>query len=158
MEWDQLTIEAQNHHVPTLWLFRERFQQAVLYGMAEQNAFSHLVFQGGTALRLCYQNPRFSEDLDFVRRQPHGRLDYSVVTWDALVEHLQNIFPWVRDLTTKIQKSTPTLSRAILSGRLPDTTSFRVHLELANVPAYDVAKDLFPWQSKVPKRFLPTRW
>ncbi len=59
MEWDQLTIEAQKHHVPTLCLFRERFQKAVLYGMAEQDAFSRLVFQGGTALRLCYQNSVF---------------------------------------------------------------------------------------------------
>lgn len=139
MEWDQLTIEAQKHHVPTHWLFREQFQKAVRYGMAEQHAFSHLVFQGGTALRLCYQNPRFSEDLEFVMRQPHGRLDHSGVAVDGLVEQLQNVFPWARDLTTKIQKSTPTLSRAILSGRLPDTPSFRVHLEFANVPAHDVA-------------------
>lgn len=29
------------------------------------NAKSALVFQGGTALRLCYQNVRFSDDLDF---------------------------------------------------------------------------------------------
>ncbi len=72
-------------------------------------------------------------------RQPHGRLDCSVIALDALVENLQNIFAWARDLATKIQKSTPTLSRAILSGRLPDTTSFRVHLEFANVPAHDVA-------------------
>jgi hypothetical protein len=41
-------------------------------------------------------------------------------------------------MKTKIQKSTPTFSRAILSGRLPDETSFRVHLEFVNVPSYDI--------------------
>ncbi len=106
--------------------------------MAEQDAFSYLVFQGGTALRLCYQNPRFSEDLDFVMHPSNRRLDHSVVALDPLIEHLQNVFPWVHDLATKIQKSAPTLSRAIISGRLPDRTSFRVHLEFANVPSYDV--------------------
>lgn len=68
MDWARLTTEAQEHRVPTLWLFCERLQTAVLYGMAEQGAFSRVVFQGGTALRLCYQNSRFSEDLDFVMR------------------------------------------------------------------------------------------
>jgi len=139
VEWDQLTTEAQQDRVPTLWLFRERFQTAVLYGMAEQKAFSYLVFQGGTALRLCYHNLRFSEDLDFVMRPPNRRLGHGIVALDPLIEHLQKVFPWTYDLATKIQKSSPTLSRTIISGRLPDRTSFRVHLEFANIPSYEVA-------------------
>jgi len=46
-------------------VFQEEVQKAVLASLSRDEAFNHLVFQGGTALRLFYENPRFSEDSDF---------------------------------------------------------------------------------------------
>lgn len=64
--------------------------------------------------------------------------DPHFVAFESLSHHLQNVFPWVHDIMGRIQKSSPSLHRVILAGRLPDTTSFRVHLEFANVPSHDV--------------------
>lgn len=44
---------------------REYLQACVLRSLHESEAFRCLAFVGGTALRFCYNLPRFSEDLDF---------------------------------------------------------------------------------------------
>ncbi len=44
---------------------REFLQELVLQIIDRQGYFTHLAFIGGTALRLLYDLPRFSEDLDF---------------------------------------------------------------------------------------------
>ncbi len=137
MEWEALEGQAQQHRVPTVWLLREKFQLAMLYAMADQDAFTSLVFQGGTALRLCHGNPRFSEDLDFVCRANH-LIDRGPIEWESLVQKLHNTFPWMEDLTSRTQKATPNLQRIILASHLPNQSAFRVHVEIARVPAYDV--------------------
>jgi predicted nucleotidyltransferase component of viral defense system len=38
----------------------------LLSGLSDAGILRHAVFQGGTALRLCYGGDRYSEDLDFV--------------------------------------------------------------------------------------------
>ncbi|MGQ4892726.1 MAG: nucleotidyl transferase AbiEii/AbiGii toxin family protein [Candidatus Njordarchaeia archaeon] len=47
-------------------LLREEFQKTILIGMNLLQRASNLVFQGGSALHIFYNNPRFSLDLDFV--------------------------------------------------------------------------------------------
>jgi len=49
-------------------LLREEFQRAILIGISLLHETLNLVFQGGSALRIFYNNPRFSLDLDFVDR------------------------------------------------------------------------------------------
>jgi predicted nucleotidyltransferase component of viral defense system len=44
---------------------REYWELIVLKGLYESLSGRYLVFKGGTALRLAYGSPRFSEDLDF---------------------------------------------------------------------------------------------
>jgi predicted nucleotidyltransferase component of viral defense system len=44
---------------------REYWELIVLKGIYESPYGRHLIFKGGTALRLSYGSPRFSEDLDF---------------------------------------------------------------------------------------------
>lgn len=44
---------------------REEYELLVLRGLLESEIGSRLVFKGGTALRLAYGSPRFSDDLDF---------------------------------------------------------------------------------------------
>jgi predicted nucleotidyltransferase component of viral defense system len=46
-------------------LVREEYELLLLRGLLEQPAGDGLVFKGGTALRLAYGSPRFSDDLDF---------------------------------------------------------------------------------------------
>ena len=46
-------------------IHKELLHYDVLACMARSGFLSNLVFQGGTALRLCHGAPRYSEDLDF---------------------------------------------------------------------------------------------
>jgi len=52
---------------------KELLHYDILFALDEEGLLDLLTFQGGTALRLCYGAPRFSEDLDFV-----GGRDFSV--------------------------------------------------------------------------------
>lgn len=53
-------------------LAREEYELLLLRGLLEQPVGNHLVFKGGTALRLAYGSPRFSDDLDFSATRPIG--------------------------------------------------------------------------------------
>src|SRR3989338_10242768 len=44
---------------------REYFQQLFLSRLYQEKGSDGLLFKGGTALRIIWQSPRFSEDLDF---------------------------------------------------------------------------------------------
>ena len=46
-------------------LMREVIQECLLYALSRTDFFDHAAFYGGTALRIFYNLPRFSEDLDF---------------------------------------------------------------------------------------------
>src|SRR5215468_10599575 len=47
-------------------LIKEAIHLHLLSALSEAGILRHVVFQGGTALRLCYGGERYSEDLDFV--------------------------------------------------------------------------------------------
>ena len=59
-------------------LLREYLQAFVLRSLHESEAFVHLSFVGGTALRFLFNLPRFSEDLDFSLETPEG---YEPIKW-----------------------------------------------------------------------------
>jgi len=58
------TIEDEEHAL------KEILQEIALYGLANANFFDKAIFQGGSALRILYGLPRFSEDLDFILKVP----------------------------------------------------------------------------------------
>jgi predicted nucleotidyltransferase component of viral defense system len=45
---------------------KEIIQEIALLGLWRTNFYEHAAFYGGTALRILYGLPRFSEDLDFL--------------------------------------------------------------------------------------------
>ena len=49
---------------------KEMVQSIILAGLSRSDFFDHVAFFGGTALRLLYEMPRFSEDLDFSLLNP----------------------------------------------------------------------------------------
>lgn len=56
---------AQKIQISKDFIVREEFEMLVLKEIYESEFGSSLMFKGGTALRLAYGSPRFSEDLDF---------------------------------------------------------------------------------------------
>ncbi|MEO8671868.1 MAG: nucleotidyl transferase AbiEii/AbiGii toxin family protein [Tahibacter sp.] len=49
---------------------KEILQEVILYALWRAEFFDVAAFQGGTSLRILHRLPRFSEDLDFILKQP----------------------------------------------------------------------------------------
>lgn len=64
---EQLIAEqkARELKIDKTQVVREYWELIVLKGLYESSFGRYLIFKGGTALRLTYSSPRFSEDLDF---------------------------------------------------------------------------------------------
>lgn len=62
---DQIKTLANKHQTTELNCRREYFQHLFLSYFYQQTQADVIYFKGGTALRVIYQSPRFSEDLDF---------------------------------------------------------------------------------------------
>ena len=82
---EEIIILTQGLSDPTskLNLLREYLQAFVLRSLHESEAFLHLSFVGGTALRFLFNLHRFSEDLDFSLETPKG---YNPVKWIKKIE------------------------------------------------------------------------
>ncbi len=57
--------QAKNLKIDVTQVVREFWETVILKGLFDSPDGKLLVFKGGTALRLVYGSPRFSEDLDF---------------------------------------------------------------------------------------------
>lgn len=64
---DQVTAQTLGRklQISPDYIVREEYEMLLLKQLFESEFGSGLVFKGGTALRLAYGSPRFSEDLDF---------------------------------------------------------------------------------------------
>jgi hypothetical protein len=56
---------------------KEIIQEVALYALWRAGFFEVAVFQGGTSLRILHALPRFSEDLDFMLKEPDPAFDWS---------------------------------------------------------------------------------
>ena len=65
---------------------REYCQHLLLRAIYKQKEASGLYFKGGTALRLLYQSPRFSEDLDFEGEISVERIESLLLSAGQLIE------------------------------------------------------------------------
>ncbi len=67
-------------------LVREYVQHYVLYLLYRTKHYRDMAFTGGTALRVHFGLPRFSEDLDFSAATPDGGFRFDTVRADVLAE------------------------------------------------------------------------
>ncbi len=65
MEFNILRKLSQDLRIAPEFIVREFWEMTLLNELAQSKIGEFLVFKGGTALRLVYNSPRFSEDLDF---------------------------------------------------------------------------------------------
>jgi len=136
MMWKEIVEKAANAAGMRKIVFQEEMQKTVLAALALKGCFDSIVFHGGTALRLFYGNPRYSEDIDFVLKEGGKRFDLSV-----LLPHIERFahdrFPFLNSVKAAIQKNEPDLQRAILRTHSNDgDRNLRVHIEIASVPSY----------------------
>ncbi|OGZ26612.1 MAG: hypothetical protein A2365_00345 [Candidatus Nealsonbacteria bacterium RIFOXYB1_FULL_40_15] len=65
--------------ISEIQVVREEYEMVLLSALFESPFGKKLVFRGGTALRLAYNSPRFSEDLDFSQIEPIPEKEFQ--TW-----------------------------------------------------------------------------
>ncbi|MEW6675721.1 MAG: nucleotidyl transferase AbiEii/AbiGii toxin family protein [Nitrospirota bacterium] len=64
MEREIAENQAKNLKTDVTQVVREFWETVILKGLFDSPEGKFLIFKGGTALRLVYGSPRFSEDLD----------------------------------------------------------------------------------------------
>jgi len=91
---------------------REVLQEIVLLGLSRAGFFEHVLFYGGTALRILHGLDRFSEDLDFSLVAPDETFDLSKYE-DAVIEAL-HAFGF--EVTIQMKNSDSTIKSAFIKG------------------------------------------
>ena len=124
---------------------KELLHYDILFALEQGGFLEGLVFQGGTALRLCHGAPRFSEDIDF-----SGGADFTSSRLAALGDHLTDYLSGRYGLETIVRppvelRDTPDASKPVTNRwrisvvtrpAQPDIPRQRIHLEICNVPSY----------------------
>lgn len=72
-------------------VLREEYEMLILNQLSNSQFGKNLIFKGGTALRLAYKSPRFSEDLDFSLTKAISFADFK-----KLIENLCNNYPQMK--------------------------------------------------------------
>jgi len=124
---------------------KELLHYDILFGLDREGLLDDLTFQGGTALRLCYGSPRFSEDLDFA-----GGRDFSRARVDGIRASLEGYIGRRYGLEVIIREPAELMDdpgyrgihvdtwqiSIITAPTRPDVPRQRIKLEIANVQAY----------------------
>ncbi|NJM34505.1 MAG: nucleotidyl transferase AbiEii/AbiGii toxin family protein [Rhodomicrobium sp.] len=69
--YDTSNATSEEHAV------KEIMQEVALYALWQADFFDIALFQGGTSLRILHRLPRFSEDLDFLLRDPDSEFRWA---------------------------------------------------------------------------------
>lgn len=68
-------------------IIREEAEMMFLEELSEDKISSRLVFYGGTALRLVYDSPRFSEDIDLIETEAISPVDFKKFVIRVATKH-----------------------------------------------------------------------
>ena len=135
-------------------LVKEAIHLHLLSALSDAGVLRHVVFQGGTALRLCYGGERYSEDLDFVCGKAGSyvdKIEFDRLIRDALETTKRSLHREFGIDPQQIVLKQPLHPMAIKGdamsvaawqivvpiGSTPRSPKSRIKIELANVPSYD---------------------
>ena len=122
---------------------REILQEIVLLGLADAGFFDKAVFYGGTALRILYKLPSFSEDLDFSLKEKD--MDFDLSKYESSVVEMLASFGFEVDVVTKSKDSS--VQSAFLKGNTLK------HLIEINAPKNKLVKIKFEVDTNPPLEF-----
>lgn len=136
MRWEEIEIDAEKQGISTDMVLREEVQKSILTSLSLQNVFSSVVLQGGTALRLFYDNPRFSEYLDLAVREKKDFIDLEQYI-DKVERFVSDSYPFLSTVDITVQKKEDDIQRYIMrTSSEEDEQKVRIHLEFFDVPSH----------------------
>jgi len=101
-----------------------------LYSLWRAGFFEVAVFQGGTSLRILHKLPRFSEDLDFILKEPNLNFE-----WSGYLQKLQGGFEEFGLQTEVLDKSR--MDQSVKKAVLKDNSiSNQLNLSFLNLSFY----------------------
>lgn len=124
---------------------KELLHYDILLALSESDIAQRVVFQGGTALRLCYGGQRYSEDLDFVCGADVSEPFLLDGMNRILREHIEERYGLATEIhAPAADKSFDhegiTVKRWRYHIQVPGFASAqKIHVEFCNVPAYDAS-------------------
>lgn len=133
--WDDIVTAGRSSDQPLHHVFQEHLQKTVLTALSRAEAFTDIALREGTALRLFYGNPRFSEDLDFVLQEQRT---FNLAGHAATIQKfVSTVYPFLSKCSVSVQKNDREIQRLVLTtaGDVPEQQR-RIHIELAQVPSY----------------------
>jgi predicted nucleotidyltransferase component of viral defense system len=129
-------------------IIKEILHRDILWAISQSPLSKSLVFQGGTALRLCYGNNRYSEDLDFVHNQSFTSQDFEQFKELLTTSISERYGLSVKFKDPKVAVGEPAnasgvtvrrwVAQVTIDDPQPDAKkSHKIHIEVADIPAYD---------------------
>lgn len=126
-------------------IVKELLHYDIIEALYKSEIAKEIVFQGGTALRLCYGAFRYSEDLDFVLRNTNTFTPELMKAFNEVFIHsIKKKYdleakvdePKIKDpeksQNVDVKKWTAKIILPSVSARQP-----KINIEIANVPSYD---------------------
>lgn len=99
MNLNELTAYKADLKISIDKIIREEAEMIFLQELADDPLSSKLVFYGGTALRLAYNSPRFSEDIDLIEQEKISFADF-----EKFISKISKRLGWkVSDIKNKRQ-------------------------------------------------------
>ncbi|MGB9749945.1 MAG: nucleotidyl transferase AbiEii/AbiGii toxin family protein [Caldisericia bacterium] len=128
---------SKETEVDIKFLLREYLQKWILLYLNKEGFFKEGVFQGGTCLRMVYENSRFSEDLDFVFKNINLKIfqDINKILED-LDNFLKNRIVFLEKSNLNLQKANENFKRYTMNFWIKEIGKISINLEFANIPSY----------------------
>ncbi len=122
---------------------KEILHHDIMTVLIQHGALQTLTFIGGTALRMCYNSSRLSEDLDF--NGGHGFKPSQLVGLDTEIQHyIQKKYEtevWVNAPNEEKQGDTVSWKISIVKQpNRPDLPRQKMHIDVCAVPSFDIKK------------------
>lgn len=120
---------------------KEILHHDIMAVMIQQGVMSSLTFIRGTALRMCYNSSRLSEDLDF-----NAGHDFKPSDFDGLEHEIKHYIEskyetnvWVNRPTSEKQGDTSSWTISIeKEANRPDLPRQKMHIDVCAIPSYDI--------------------
>lgn len=116
---------------------KEILHHELLYVLHKEGFLAKLTFIGGTALRLCYESNRLSEDLDFAGGSQFERSDF-VGLADHLQAHLRETLQTEVSVREPVLDKSDTSTWKITIDKYPNNkakVSQKMHIDICSYPA-----------------------
>ncbi|HCF3602490.1 TPA: nucleotidyl transferase AbiEii/AbiGii toxin family protein [Pseudomonas aeruginosa] len=138
----QFAVQNTQNQLAQAVVLKEMLHYDILRALAASELGDRLVFQGGTALRICHNGNRLSEDLDFVAGagevEPLVLDEMATILQEQMSDRYGLTFDRIKEPKNALQAGSVAVKRWSFDIQVQALgTTSKIHFEVCNVPAHD---------------------